>query len=170
MKGFHFITGELQRNESIFESLLSGIDDELRIWKPSPGKWCLLEIVCHLYDEEREDFRARIRHILENPGQEWPSIDPQGWVSSRNYIGQNYDEKLKGFIAERKQSLQWLTGLQDAAWSNAYIHPKFGPMSASMMLANWLAHDELHIRQIVKLKYDYLKSVTGENMDYAGEW
>lgn len=29
---------------------------------PAPEKWCLLEIVFHLYDEEREEFRARVNY------------------------------------------------------------------------------------------------------------
>jgi hypothetical protein len=43
-------------------------------------------------------------------------------------------------------------------------------MSAGMLLANWLAHDYLHFRQITKLKYDYIKYRTGEDLAYAGTW
>ncbi len=43
-------------------------------------------------------------------------------------------------------------------------------MTAKMFLSNWLAHDYLHIRQITKLKYDYLKQLTNEDLNYAGNW
>ena len=33
-------------------------------WKQSENKWSMLEIICHLYDEEREDFRSRLAKIL----------------------------------------------------------------------------------------------------------
>jgi hypothetical protein len=39
-----------------------------------------------------------------------------------------------------------------------------------MFLHNWLAHDYLHIRQIIRIKYDYLKKTSGEILLYAGEW
>jgi hypothetical protein len=39
-----------------------------------------------------------------------------------------------------------------------------------MIFANWLAHDYLHIRQILRLKYEYLKSISEEDLSYAGEW
>ena len=39
-----------------------------------------------------------------------------------------------------------------------------------MMLTNWLAHDYLHIRQIIKLKFDFLKDQSDEHLSYAGEW
>ena len=59
-----YITTALGQNKAVFENLLSGIDEQTYLWKPSANKWCLLEIVCHLYDEEREDFRARVKHVL----------------------------------------------------------------------------------------------------------
>jgi hypothetical protein len=33
-------------------------------WKPPDGAWSILEIVCHLADEEEIDFRARLESIL----------------------------------------------------------------------------------------------------------
>ncbi|MEM6429633.1 MAG: hypothetical protein AAF708_10365 [Deinococcota bacterium] len=42
-------------------------------------------------------------------------------------------------------------------------------MSAQFFLENWLAHDYLHMRQVVKLKYDYL-TADGVNLIYAGTW
>jgi len=77
--------------------MLFGLTKEMYLWKPAPEKWCLLEIVCHLYDEEREDFRARTRHVLETPTDTLPPIDPQGWVGSRKYIHQDYPEVLNKF-------------------------------------------------------------------------
>ena len=77
---------------------------------------------------------------------------------------------LERFLNEREESIQWLETLTNPPWDNAHLHPKLGPMSASLFLNNWLAHDYLHIRQITKLKYDRLKAISGENLDYAGNW
>ncbi len=161
---------EFNRNSTIFNSLFSDVQSELILWKPESTKWCLLEIICHLYDEEREDFRARIKHVFENPKAALPQIDPTGWVTSRNYIKLNYQETLNNFMIERKESINWLKSLKNSNWSAAYDHPKFGKMTAKMFLSNWLAHDYLHIRQILKLKFDYLKKLTDESLTYAGEW
>jgi hypothetical protein len=35
-------------------------------------------------------------------------------------------------------------------------------MSAEMFLANWLAHDYLHIRQLIRLRYHYLEHAAAE--------
>ena len=164
------IVRELSSGKIIFRQLLSGIDEEMFLWRPGPEKWCLLEIVCHLYDEEREDFRARTKQVLENPGLELPKFDPLSWVESRNYMEQDYQAKLHDFLEERTKSVQWLQNLADPEWNNAYDHPKFGKMTAWMFLSNWLAHDYLHIRQIVKLKFEYLRQKTREELTYAGTW
>jgi hypothetical protein len=164
------IIQELSRNKDVFKELLSGLTEKEYVWKQTPEKWCLLEIVCHLYDEEREDFRARTKHVLENPTGALPPIDPPGWVLERAYIKQNYADKLNKFLKEREESVEWLESLQTPKWDNAYQHPKFGAMTAKMFLCNWVAHDYLHIRQITKLKFDYLKQQTGEALDYAGNW
>ncbi|MEX0968585.1 MAG: DinB family protein [Bacteroidia bacterium] len=164
------IIKELSGNRGVFKELLTGLTIEEYLWKIKPEKWCLLEIICHLYDEEREDFRARVKHVLETPTELLPSIDPPGWVNEREYLQQSFKDILKRFLKEREQSVEWLQSLQSPKWDNAYSHPKFGQMTAKMFLSNWLAHDYLHIRQILKLKFDYLRQHTGESLTYAGEW
>jgi len=43
-------------------------------------------------------------------------------------------------------------------------------MSASLFLSNWLAHDYLHIKQIIALKYKFLEQFSGVSIKYAGDW
>ncbi len=165
-----FYINEFSSNIRTFESLLTNVSSEQVQWKQDPTKWSMLEVGCHLYDEEREDFRTRLKLVLETPEKSFPSIDPTGWVIERNYASQNFDKIVQLFIQERKNSIEWLKSLQSAKWDNAYLHLKLGPMSAKFIIANWLAHDYLHIRQIIKLKYDYLKELSKESLSYAGDW
>jgi len=164
------ITRELHQNKGVFQTLLSGVSKEGSLWSQNPTKWCLLEVVCHLHDEEREDFRTRVKCVLEDPNTPPPSFDPLVWVKERNYKGQNYNQVLSRFLEEREASVQWLRSLKNPTWTNTYNHPKFGPMSAYLFLSNWLAHDYLHFRQIIRLKFDYLKEKSGEPLTYAGTW
>ena len=164
------IAQELKRNQKVFKHLFHGLNREQYLWKPQPDKWCLLEILCHLHDEEREDFRARVQHVLQTPEQPLPPIDPQGWVASRKYMEHDYDEALNDFLAERDESVAYLESLQSPNWDSTLIHPKLGSMSASLFLNNWLAHDYLHFRQITAVKYMYLKASTKDALNYAGDW
>lgn len=164
------VINKLEKNAEVFNSLLSGADLPFQQWRPEENKWSLLEIVCHLLDEERLDFRARIKHILETPESEMPSIDPQGWVKEKNYSEWDYDQTLASFIEERKQSLEYLKRLKNINWQSSYQHPLLGEISAEKFLYNWLAHDLLHIRQINTYQYLYFKSNTSIDLSYAGEW
>jgi hypothetical protein len=164
------ITQEFARNRDVFEGLLKGLSQTEYRWKPSAEKWCLLEIICHLYDEECEDFRPRLKHVLENSQTPLPPINPVGWVVERNYIEQNFSEKIADFLQEREKSIQWLATLENANWQNSYKHPLFGDMSAEMFLTNWLAHDYIHIRQIINTKYGHLEKRSVVSLEYAGDW
>ncbi len=165
------IIEELYANRSVFEKLLISIPHEMIHWRQAPNKWSLLEIVAHLLDEEIEDFRIRLRLVLEDPKIDWPPIDPESWVAQRKYSDKNYSECLTRFLEERNASIHWLQNLTDPRWDNAYHHPKFPPISGSMLLANWLAHDYLHIRQITQLKFFYLSEHSQPDaLRYAGNW
>jgi len=165
-----FIINELEKNISVISNLLNSVNNEMISWRPQQDKWCMLEIVCHLYDEEREDFRFRTKWILENPGQIPPPFNPLDWIETHQYMQQDYVTMIEKLLVERKQSISWLRSLKNPNWASSYDHEKIGTTTAKHYLANWLAHDYLHIRQITKLKFDYLKSKSGENLDYAGIW
>ena len=165
-----FVIEQLQQSKTVLNDLLRDIKEDMFLWKQTPEKWCLLEIVCHLYDEEREDFKFRTQWVLNKPGETPPPFNPVIWVTERNYIEQNYNQVLNKFINEREQSITWLNALKNPKWGNYYVHPKKGNLTAKFFLTNWLAHDYLHIRQITKLKFDYLEHQSDANIAYAGTW
>jgi DinB superfamily len=160
----------LARHRNVFHAMLSGMAPAEVLWKSAPEKWCALEIICHLYDEEREDFRARLKSVLDTPDQPFVKIDPPAWVMERKYMEQDFEATLKDFLHEREQSLAWLHSLTEAPWNNFYMHPTVGPVSCDLLLSNWVAHDLHHIRQLVNLRYAYLKAHTAVPLDYAGTW
>ena len=164
------IINQLRQNRTTFESMFAGVPIHQQMWKPDENNWSLLEVLCHLHDEEIEDFRARIRSVLSDPKQPLKPIDPGGWVTERAYVDQDYHTKLTAFLRERRESLQWLDSLKNPKWANDFQHSKLGAMSAGLFLANWLAHDYLHIRQINRLKYQYLSQQSGVDLQYAGNW
>lgn len=164
------IIDNLSANKAVFSTLLMKKQKDEYLWKPSDNKWCLLEVVCHLYDEEREDFRARVKHTLETPEKPLTMFDPIAWVKDRKYVEQDYNQMVEKLLDERNSSISWLKSLKNPSWGNAYPHPKLGPLSAEHFLANWLAHDFLHFRQIAGLQFLYLKQSANNDLSYAGSW
>ena len=161
----------LGRGSTLVIVLYDHLPEGLLRWKPTPDRWSLLEIVNHLADEEVFDFRARIESTLRNPAEVWPPIAPQDWVAEKKYNERDPAESLDRFLEERERSLEWLRTQRSAAWSNTYVHPKVGPLSAHMLLANWIAHDFLHARQMLRLHHEQVaKLAAPETLDYAGPW
>ena len=161
---------ELKKGAQIIETICRGIDaSEARI-KPIPDTWAVIEVICHLYDEEREDFREHLDMILHRPEDSWHPIDPEGWVTERHYINQEPNEMLRKFLSERKQSLDWLQSLTAPDWECTHQAP-FGTISAGDLLTSWAMHDTLHVRQLIELRYWFVKSKAEPfNTRYAGEW
>ena len=98
-------------NAQAIARLVQDVSLEQARWKPSPSDWSILEVINHLYDEEREDFRQRLDLLLHQPEAEWPPIDPDGWVTARNYNERDLATSLGNFLQERQKSLDWLQGL-----------------------------------------------------------
>ncbi len=166
----HEIIDSLSSNRTVFERLLKPVPEGLQRWRPADGQWSLLEVICHLYDEEREDFRPRTRLALNNGEGELLEINLEAWTKERAYIKRDYQTVLKEFLIERERSVKWLSNLERPDWEASLQHPQLGSMSASSFLANWLAHDFHHIRQINRIKYDWLKYRSGQDLNYAGKW
>ncbi len=167
---FEQLYQELVYGRDIIRALVSGVTQAEAQVKPSPESWSILEVVCHLYDEEREDFREHLDLFLNRPNDEWTRIDPEGWVTQRHYNERNLTEALDAFLAERNQSLEWLRGMAGSNWDTTYTTP-FRSMTAGDMLGSWVAHDNLHMRQLVELRRARLLALTAPyNVRYGGEW
>jgi uncharacterized damage-inducible protein DinB len=163
------IIAHLRVNADVFTYLFRSVSDEQSRWKPTRDRWSILEVVNHLYDEEREDFRQRLELVINNPEEPWPPIDPEGWVVERSYNERNLKQSLHNFFEEREKSLRWLDTLNVPDWQATHQHPKMGPMSAELILANWVAHDLFHIRQVTDLHFACLtKLVEPISLDYSG--
>ena len=129
--------------------------DEL-LWKPAPERWSMLEVLGHLLDEERDDFRTRIRLTLEGAAA-WPHIDPEAWAGEHRYQDSNPGRTIDAFDRERAASIAWLEELGDAGWSHSHEHPQLGRLAAGDLLAAWAAHDMLHLQQLARLRVDWIQ-------------
>ena len=161
---------ELASGAQVIPALLAGVTPDEARYKPDPDTWSILEVLCHLYDEEREDFRQRLDLMLHRPAEPWPPIHPGAWVTERGYNARDFAAMLDQWRAERARSLDWLAGLTAPDWDREVTWP-FGTMRAGDMLAAWVAHDNLHQRQLVELRRARLVRLAQPYaVEYAGDW
>jgi hypothetical protein len=165
-----WLISHLADNAARIQALVRGVPDQQSRWKPDSSSWSMLEVIQHLYDEEREDFRVRLDYTFHHPGEPWPKIDPGGWVTERKYNQGEPTACLAGFLSERQASLNWLKELSAPDWEATY-ETSFGPLTAGDVMASWIAHDLLHMRQLVELQWAYTTSqLEPYTVDYAGAW
>lgn len=170
----HALRDRLARFPAVLRALAQAVSSHDARWKPAPEHWSVLEICCHMLDEEREDFRPRIESTLRDPRAEWPKLALDGIAEARRYNEQDLAATLDAFDAARAANIAWLdrvVGAPAADWTAAYQHPRFGPLATGMLLASWAAHDALHARQLARRLHDLAARDAGaHSVRYAGEW
>ncbi|MHB1319878.1 MAG: DinB family protein [Anaerolineae bacterium] len=166
---FAYLQQRMATHADLISRLVADVSDDQAQWKPDPERWSILEVVNHLYDEEREDFREHLDMILHRPGDPWSPIRPFEWVTEREYNTRDLAASIDGFLTERRASLAWLEGLVAPDWDASIQAPWDARMRAGDMLASWAVHDQWHIQQLVRLRRDYtIAQATPYEVEYAG--
>jgi len=166
-----FYLSRLGHQAEAIARLVEGIDEAQARHKPGPNDWSILEVINHLYDEETEDFRIRLQLTLDDPQQPWPPNDPVRKVTERNYNSRELGASLENFLDERTVSIEWLRSLEEPNWDNEHFIPQVGSLRAGDILASWVAHDLLHLRQLIELHFAYQRDFALPfSVEYAGEW
>lgn len=161
----------LEKHAGAIEALTHGISAEDARRKPNEESWSILEVINHLYDEEREDFRLRLDILLHRPEKPFPPIAPERWVTERAYNARELEASVQNFRAEREKSLQWLQTLVSPNWEAAVKTPWRDELKAGDIFASWVVHDVLHLRQLVELHYALVKAdAQPYDVGYAGDW
>lgn len=165
------IIARLERFPAALEAAAACVPAEDARWRPESGNWSILEVVCHMADEDVEDFRARLELLMLQPGTAWPPLNLEGVSEKRGYLQRDLRAELARFTAKRRENVAWLRSLGAADWTRAYPHPKQGPVPAGELLVSWVAHDALHLRQIAKRLWELASRDAPEYKTvYAGEW
>ena len=161
----------MRGNAEATRALVGTISDEQAHWKPDADTWSMKEVMEHVYNEERIDFRKHLREMLSDPPQPWGKWNPQEYVKV-----ESCRQALESFLAEREVSIAWLQELGSPDW-NLESRASFGPAGEELVLkfgdvlVSWVAHDFLHLRQMNELLFAWNeKQAAPYSVQYAGGW
>ena len=165
------IIRQLTGNAEALRTLVQTVSDEQAQWKPNPESWSIKEGVEHVYNEERIDFRKHLKELLSEPPQPWGKWRHEELIST-----EGCRQAFEGFLVEREASIAWLMALRSPNWDVA-SQAAFGPaadvllLSAGDVLISWVAHDYLHLRQMIELLFAWNeKQASPYSVQYAGGW
>ena len=138
---------ELARFPLVLDTVLNDLDPISWRARPAATEWAPVEIVCHLRDEETDDFGARLRVVVTG-GQRFTPIDPERWAIERRYLEDDGPGALATFRERRAASLDMLATVASSRLSIVVAHPRIGGLSGLDILAAWVEHDRLHLAQL----------------------
>jgi DinB superfamily len=165
---------ELARFPRVLDALLTGLDDAAWRARPVPSEWSPVEIVCHLRDEEVEDFGTRFRVTVDD-GTSFVPIDPERWATERRYADDDGPHALAAFRERRAANIRFVNGFAHSTLGpplllmRAVEHRRLGSLSGLDILAAWVEHDRLHLAQLAAtLARTWATRWAPLNTEYAG--
>ncbi len=163
------LIAQMEHSAQTIRALVREVSDQQARRRPEPKAWSMLDVLNHLAHEEVHDFRDRLDLVLHRPREAWPSGHTARGVTEQSRQ-RRLDQALDTFLSAREESLAWLRGLETPDWDAACEAP-FGEIRAGDVMAAWAAHDLLHLRQLIELRWVTLgDDVDPYSVRYAGSW
>jgi hypothetical protein len=138
---------DLARLPRTLRALLDGLEAVLWRERPVEKEWSPVEVVCHLRDEETEDFGARVRVVVAG-GERFVPIDPERWAVERRYRDADPVTALAALCEHRAANLEFLETVPPDRLRATVTHAGMGTLSGLDLLAAWVTHDRLHLAQL----------------------
>jgi uncharacterized damage-inducible protein DinB len=131
---------------------VSGLPDKVLRYKPSPEKWCILEIVGHLTDVELI-YSHRLRQMLADKKPVIAPIDQDDWARNLGYMEAAPAELVAQYGLNRHHNLRLLRRISVNDLKKSAYHPeKKSDVTVEDLVQRIIAHDANHIAQIEALK------------------
>jgi len=124
----------------LLSATLRQFPKKMWLFKPSPERWSIHEIILHLADSEANSY-VRCRRFIAEPGTAVFKIDAARWAGSLGYFHQSTREALEVIRRLRKMTYQLLVTLPETVWLNTVEHPRDGKIT----LEHWVQLQERHI-------------------------
>jgi hypothetical protein len=129
-----------------------GLGDKTLRYKPSPEKWCILEILGHLADIEIV-YAHRFRQMLADKKPVIAPMDQDAWAASLGYLETPPAELVALYGLNRHANLQLLRRMKPGDWDKSAYHPE---LKRDVTVAEYVekmgGHGANHLGQIERLK------------------
>lgn len=116
---------------------VSGLPDQVLRYKPSPEKWCVLEVLGHLADVEII-YGHRLRQMLADAKPVIAPIDQDAWARNLNYLDSPPSELVAFYGLGRHHNLRLLRRLKASDLTKSAFHPELQrEMTVAELVEKW---------------------------------
>lgn len=151
----------LRNMPEILATITHGLDEEWLFTNEGGETWSVFDVLGHLIHGEKTDWMERMEIILERDDKRFVSFDR--FAQFEESKGKSIDRLLAEFKAAREHNINLLLSkkITQEDYSRKGIHPVFGEVTLSQLLATWVAHDMDHIAQIARVMAKQYKEAVG---------
>jgi len=131
---------------------VAGLPDKTLRYKPSPDKWCILEIVGHLADIEIV-YAHRFRQMLADSKPVIAPMDQDSWARNLGYMETPLAEMIAAYGLNRHATVQLLRRMKPGDLEKTAFHPELKEdVTVALYVERMGTHGATHLGQIEKLK------------------
>ena len=129
-----------------------GLQEKVLRYKPSPERWCILEILGHLADIEIV-YAYRIRQMIADENPIIAPMDQNTWARNLDYLRTPAPELVAAYGLNRHRTVELLRKLQPQQFEKGAMHPELNrKVTVAEMLEKLSGHGASHLQQIEALK------------------
>jgi uncharacterized damage-inducible protein DinB len=123
---------------------VTGLGGEALTARPVPGKWSILEVVCHLVDSEQA-WCHRMKRVIAEDRPLLIGYDESRFASALAYHHRDLEQELALLEGMRLQMARILRTLPGSAWTRLGVHSERGLMSLEDLLQAETEHIPHHL-------------------------
>jgi uncharacterized damage-inducible protein DinB len=129
-----------------------GMSKEQLVSRPIPGKWSVLEVVCHLADTDA-NIAHRLKRVLAEDRPEFERVQPDRMLAALAYHSREVNEELAMIDLTRRQIARILESLPADARERVGVIKERGPRTVTEMLNGAVDHLKHHLKFIIEKRH-----------------
>jgi hypothetical protein len=131
---------------------VAGLSREQVLARPIPGRWSVIEVVCHLADTDA-NIAHRLRRVLSEDRPRFERVQPDLMRAALAYQDRDIEEELALFDLGRRQIARILKASPPEAWERVGIVGDRGDRTVGQMVDKATEHVAHHLKFIVEKRH-----------------
>ena len=131
---------------------VAGMGREQVVARPIPGRWSVLEVVCHLVDTDA-NIAHRLKRVLSEDRPTFERVQPDLMLAALAYHDRDIEEELAFFELGRRQIARILKASPPEAWERVGVVGDRGDKTVAQMVNGAVEHLAHHLKFIVEKRH-----------------
>ena len=157
----------LNATPAVLHSMLQNLSKEWTTANEGEDTWSTYDIIGHLIHGEKTDWVPRIKIIL-SAGNDRAFESFDRFAHFEESKDKTLLQLLDEFSALRKKNIEYIISqnLNEHDLEKTGVHPAFGKVTLSQLMATWTVHDLNHISQLTRVMAKQYKEAVGPWVEY----